>query len=560
MRVGVLIQASSIPPASSNPYNTATAFMVGYGDTGLVGTPVKCRTINDVANVIGARSSTNSQLYDAADVYFRENGSALYLSRVVGPTTTLATLTLNDGLAVPKPSVVITAKYPTVSALVYDATVTQTAAATFTATTATNTTLSAISSFANLAVGTLITGTGVAAGTYIASINVAAQTATLSTATTASASGVTITPYTFTVTVTDTSGQFPTETHGPYANTAALYADTSSLMVTFSQSAASGFTVNSPAVISATALTGGTDNRGSATLTNWTNALNAIPRTLGPGQVSAPGQTNTTLNGIWSALDTHANAKNRFAVKDTDDGQTAATIVTDIGTYGTAATAGWGEFHAGNLTAPGVTAGTTRSIPPSAVVSALCSQADATGNPGQAPAGEGFSLNYCTGFSGVNGAPLYGQADIDTLNAAGVNTWNNVFNVLQSYGAVSPVPQTTDPVYWWYPHARLRMAITALFELLAQPFMFSTLDGKGHDIAAFAGDLAAGLGPLVTNGAISTLAPDGSQDQGFVIDTSPNTPTTMGLGQLLANVSYRPSPGAQLIEIQLIAVATTASL
>lgn len=558
MRIGVQITTSEAPPATSNLYNTATAFMVGLGDTGIVGTPVSCRTINDVGNMIGARSATNQTLYDSADVYFREQGSFLYISRVVGPTTALSTLTLNDALASPKPTVVINALYPGSAPNAYTAAVAQQTVTTFTASTATSTALTAISSIANLAPGTLITGAGVAAGTYI--VSVTGSTAVLSTATTATASGVTITPYTFTVTITDPSGQFATEVHGPFTNTAALYADTSSQMVTFSQSAGSGFTVNSPAVLAATPLAGGTDNRGSATLSNWTNALNAIPRKLGPGQVSAPGQTNTTLNGIWSALDLHASLKNRVAIKDCDDGQSAATIIGNVGSYGTAATASYGEFHAGNLIVPGIAVGTTRSVPPSAVVSALCARADATGNPDQPPAGMGFPLQYVSAFTGPMGNPLYNQADIDSLNLAGINTWNLLFNVRQNYGAVTPVLQTVDPIYWWFAHSRLRMALVALFEIIAQPFVFSVLDGQGHDIAAFSGDLAVALKKLADIGAISTLAPDGSQDQGFVVDTSPNTPTTLGNGQLLANVSFRPSPGAQLVAIQLIAVPTTASL
>lgn len=558
MRVGVLITASESPPNVNNPFNTASAFMAGYGDTGVVGSAVKCLSIGQVASVVGARSATNEELYDSADVYFREQGSVLYISRIVGTTPVNSTLTLNDGNA--KPSIAIVSKYPGSAPNQYDVTVTNGTSATFTATTASTTALTAISSCANIGPGTLITGTGISADTYIVSVNTTAGTAVLSQAATASSSGVTMTPGTFTVTMTDLTGQFATETHGPYINTAALYADLTSQMVTFTQSAASMFTINSPAVLSATALTGGTDNRSTVNLTTVGNALAAFTPALGPGQVSAPGFTNTTLNGIWSLLDTHANANNRIALKDADDGQLAATIITDVGSYGTAATAAWGELHAGQVQAPGVTYGTNRLIPASAVVSALCAQVDATGNPNQAPAGPNFPLGYCIGFSGVNGAPLYGQSDIDALNAAGINTWNTVFGVLQNYGAVTPVPQTSDPVYWRLPSARLRMAVTAAFQVVAQPFMFSNLDGQGLDIVAFSGDLAAKMSNFVTAKAISTLAPDGTQDQGFVVDTSPNTPTTMGAGQLLANVSYRPAPFAQLIEIQLIAVPTTASL
>lgn len=375
---------------------------------------------------------------------------------------------------------------------------------------------------------------------------------------------VTIVSTNYTVTIQDVSGNV-LETHGPFANAsgnAPLLADTSSTLVNFTQSAGSGFTTVSPNTLTATALATGTSDSGTVALANLQAALDAFSGKLGPGQVSADGYTNTTVSGIWSALDVHANAKNRVAIKDTDDGQTAATIVSAVGSYGTATTASWGGFWAGRCQVPGITPGTTRTVPASSVISALCSLADATGNPNIAAAGDRFPLKYVTGFTGTNGAPLYSQTDIDTLNAAGINSFNVVFGVNENYGFVTPVLQTTDTVYWQLNHARLRMAIVAAFQVIAQPFVFSQLDGQGLDIAAFAGDLGAYLSTLADPqvGAISTLAPDGSQDQGFTVDTSPNTPTTIAAGQLLANVSARFSPFAQLVQIQLNAIPATQSL
>lgn len=560
MRIGVAITTSQTPPATGSTYNTANAFMIGVGDAGSSTTVTKCASINDVTAAIGPRSATNSVLWDSADVFFREGGGLLFLSRALGSGSAAATLTLQD--ANTKPSVVITAKSAGVAANGFTASVAVGSGSTFTATTATSTALTAISSFAGIAPGTLVTGTGIPTGTFIVSVNTGASTAVLSQATTASGTGVVVTPGTFTVTLTGPSG---TEVHGPFINTAALYADTSSQLVNFSQSAASQFTINNPATLSATALTGGL-NGSAPTLSQAQTALANFTITFGPGQVSAPGYTNTTLNGIWSALATHAQANNRVAICDMDDQQTSATLITALGSFGSNAAASYTAFWAGQVVVPSSTnaPGVTRTVPASAVISALCARVDAAGNPNQPAAGNpnGFNLQlqYATGFTGVAGAPLYAQTDIDTLNAAGINTWNNLFGVLQNYGFVSPVLSSTDTIYWQFNHARMRMALEAMAEAVGQPFVFSQISQL--DIAAFSADLAGQLVGYVRTGAISTIAPNGSTDQGFVVDTGPtvNTAATMAAGQLLANVSYRPAPFAQLVQVNLNAVPVTAAL
>lgn len=492
MRVGVSVTTAELPPATSNPFNTASAFMVGFGDNGPVGTAVKCQSVSDVSNTIGVRSATNQTLWDAADVYFREGGSVLYLSRVVGPAPVNASLTLQD--SIPHPTVTVTAKYPGI--------------------------------FGN--------------GLYVVVTNTGGN---------------------YTVLIQDASGNV-LETHGPFAQAggnAPLLADTTSSLVTFTQATGTGNTTAYPAALTATALTGGVDDHGNATLSNWQSALAAFTLDLGPGQVSAPAKTNTGLSGIWSALGTHAEANNRVAICDMDDSQTAATLVTDVASITTSGVASYIGFWASSCKVPGVTSGTTRTVPASCVISALCARADAAGNPNTAAAGDGFPLRYVTAFT-----TTYAQADIDTLNAAGINVFNTVFGVRENYGFVSAIPQATDAIFWQFSHSRFRMALVADFQVISHPFLFSQIDGKGLDIAAFSGAFAAKLAyyanPSV--GAIYVQAPNGTVDQGFAIDTgnTVNTPTTIAAGQLNANISVRMSPFAQLVNIQLNSVPVNQGL
>jgi hypothetical protein len=495
MRIGVNVTTSELPPASGSQFNTGAAYMVGRGDSGPVGQYVQCLSISDVTNAIGPRSSTNSVLWDSADVYFREGGGILYISRVVGPSGVVnASITLQDAAA--HPTVFFTATYP-----------------------------------------------GAFGNTLEASVVVSSPN--------------------YTVLVEDSNGN-TLETHGPYltsAGNAPLLASASAYGA-FTQASGSGFTSAAPTTLAATALTGGADNYSSATLTNWQAALAAFTLALGPGQVSAPGMTNTALSGIWSALGVHAQTFNRVAICDMRDQQTATTVITDLGSFGTSGVGSYCAFWAGQVLVPSSTGtpGVTRTVPASAVISALCAQVDATGNPNQAAAGDSYPLQYVQQFTGTLGAPLYGQSDIDTLNAAGVNTWNTVFGVRQNYGFSSSVLQSTDTIYWQFNHARLRMSLEADSQVIGQPFVFSQLSQT--DITAFGSDLAANAADYVTSKAFSTIAPDGSTDQGFVVNTaSPiNTATTMAAGQLNAVLSYRPAPFAQLVDIQLAAVPATANL
>jgi hypothetical protein len=491
MRIGVEVLATENPSAVANPYDTANAFMLGRGDIGVPGVAYPCQTITDVQNAIGARSATNLTLYDAADLEIQ--------TAPQGSTVYLSRVvgpapvnaTLTLADSVPHPTVAVTALSP--------------------------------GAFSN--------------GYHIV---------------------VSVVSTNYTVQVLDGAANV-LETWGPFPNAsgnAPLLAVTSAY-VAFTQSAASGFTSAAPAVLASTALATGNDNYSSATLTSFQTAGAAFVAAEGPGQISAPGQTNTTLSGIWSALGAiAASVVNRVAICEMDDGQSAATLIADLATFGTSTVASYCAFWAGNGLAsnPYAVGSVQRTIPASALISALCAQADAKGNPNLAAAGDNFVLKTINGFT-----TSYSQTDIDLLNAAGINTFNTVFGKLENYGFVTPVPQAVDTIYWQFNHSRMRMALVALAQTLGQPFVFAQISRA--IIAAFSGDLALGLAPFVTSGAISTIAPDGSTDQGFTIDVvTPNTPTTMGLGQLNASLAYRPAPFAQLIQISLNAIPTTQNL
>src|SRR5215471_3812405 len=86
-RPGVDITSRAEPLPRSAPTDTGPLFLVGGTMTGPTG-PTQVRSITDFQNIYGAR--TNGQLlYDCVEAYFREGGSVLWISAVIGaPTST----------------------------------------------------------------------------------------------------------------------------------------------------------------------------------------------------------------------------------------------------------------------------------------------------------------------------------------------------------------------------------------------------------------------------------------------------------------------------------------
>lgn len=361
---------------------------------------------------------------------------------------------------------------------------------------------------------------------------------------------------TYTITLSDSAGNVLATS--PALSTLAAgvaWAATTGLVT----AASSGSTL--PSTAAATAMSGGL-NGSTVTVNQLTTALTNLGPSLGPGQVLAPGFTNTSFSGIWSALASHAVNNNRVALCDMDDNTTAAAAVTAIGTFGTGANAGYTGFWSGNLNIPGSTLapGTTRSVPPSPVVAALCARVDNTGNPNQAAAGQNYSLSYVLGSTSLVSSPLstYSLTDLATLNGAGINGFQNRNGLFENYGFVAAVPQTTDAIYFQLSHARLRMALVYQAQFVGEPYVFAQIDGQGSTISAFNGAISQMLLTFYNVGALYGV----TAADAFTVNTGPaiNTPSSLAAGNLLAQVAFRPSPFAQFVQLTLNAVPITQAL
>ena len=552
MAIGVSVSTSELALSGGVPTTTGTAFFAGNTDGGSATAGTLCRSISDFLTSMSTqylgRTTFNATMYDTVDTFFREGGQQCYVVRDVDGTEVAATLTLQD--SVPHPTVVVTSKYSGAAGNNYNVVVTQANAPTFTMTTTNSSAnVTAVSSFANIAAGTPISGTNIAANTYVASVNVAASTLVLSIAATGSSSP-TVTPVTFTVQITDPTGVV-LETHGPFINTAALYADTTSTIVTFAQSAGGGFTIMSPKALTQTTLATGAN--GTPTDANAVTALASFASTLGPGTVALPGRANTTA---WNGLLAHAAANNRFAALDMADSTSTSTLVTATGTTSTNANASYGAFFTSTAVIPGLTAGTTRTVPASAVVAALRAQVAATGNDNQMPAGANWPLVYVSSFTNEAFA-TFGQSGINTLQAAGINTFALYQAKLCLFGFQTPVPSSTEPIFWQANCSCERMSLVANAAQLAGPFLFQAIDGQQLTLTHLQGQLQ---GMIAKHWQAKALYGANATDAGSVNVLAPvNTTATAQAGQLNAQLQVRLTPSALTVPlgIQFVPVTQT---
>jgi len=97
IRPGVNVSLLELPVPISIPMDTGTAFWVGLTDKG-PSTPALVQSLDDFVFQFGDRQSY-SILYDAVDMFFREGGNRIYISRVVGPAATTGFINLPDNAA-----------------------------------------------------------------------------------------------------------------------------------------------------------------------------------------------------------------------------------------------------------------------------------------------------------------------------------------------------------------------------------------------------------------------------------------------------------------------------
>ena len=295
---------------------------------------------------------------------------------------------------------------------------------------------------------------------------------------------------------------------------------------------------NNPSTQAATALTGGTDDHSNVTETQWTAALLAFGKALGPGQVAAAGRTTA---GARAALIGHAKANNRTALLDAPDGTSATALIalrnTDKAVSGSAQAAMFAPW----VTIPGLTGDSLRTVQPSAVAAGLIAKSDASRSTNQAAAGDPWG--YPDSAVGLTGTP-FTDAERESLNAAGINAFRMGPGGVQLYGFRT----ISDDANWvqltW---ARLRMELQAELTAAAEQFVFRQINPG--TIGDFRAALLGVLHPHFVEGALFGVRPEDAYD----VDTGGgiNTPTTLNAGELHARSWAVFSPFGERVVIDV---------
>ncbi len=283
--------------------------------------------------------------------------------------------------------------------------------------------------------------------------------------------------------------------------------------------------------------------------TNIVTALGLLPKDLGPGQVSCPGRITPATQ---LALAVHAEANNRIAILDAANTATVATLTAGATIASiTANQERYSAMFAPWVTVPGLTPGTTRTVPPSCIVAGLMSRRDGEGvSPNQPAAGL-----LVESEEGLNTTFSYIEVDRTTLNVNGVNILRPINDGVRVYGYRTLADPSTDPDWKNLANARLFMAIQAQSDAVMERFVFRQLDGQRQTINEFGGALTGVVIPFWEKGSLYGTVPE----EAFRVDVGPNvnTDTTIANGELRANVALRMSEFAEEVILELVKVRVT---
>lgn len=310
-----------------------------------------------------------------------------------------------------------------------------------------------------------------------------------------------------------------------------------------------GASTNNPVNVVATALSAGSDDRANIVDAQWLAALNLFTSDYGPGQVSAPGRTTDT--GHTQLLD-HAASHMRTALLDAPDSPTVATLTTSATNAKATGNGQYGGMFAPWVVVPGVTSGTTRTVPPSALVAGAIARSDPANGPGAPAAGP---INGLAQFASNVDQPAWDTPTRDTLNTAGVNVVRLIGGQVVIFGYRSLANPNLLPGWVGLGTVRYLQNLSYRSWQVGQQFMFALIDGQGQVISRYGSALTALLQGDWVLGEIYGATPD----LAYKVDVSPavNTPVNLSNNILSAVLEVRPSPMAELVKIQIVNVPIT---
>lgn len=295
---------------------------------------------------------------------------------------------------------------------------------------------------------------------------------------------------------------------------------------------------NNPAVIAATALSAGDDDRASVAVDDYVDALDLFTADLGDGCVAIPGQYD---EDIWAGIDEHCQATNRIgllsAISSADDSDLldrAAELDSEyVGLF-----APWIIISDGS--------GGRRTVSPEGYVAGVRARAHEQVGPWRVPAGEiaisNSILDLATDFT---------TTQADTLNDGRVSVIRPIAGTFRLYGWRSL--SSDEDNYRHLKDRDLLNALTVQAKQRLEKYVFEPIDSTGHLLSLISGDLVNMCMPIARAGGLYARINEAGEevDPGYVVDTGPsvNSTASLALNKVKVKLSVRISPVGELIEL-----------
>jgi hypothetical protein len=308
---------------------------------------------------------------------------------------------------------------------------------------------------------------------------------------------------------------------------------------------------NNPAVLAATALSAGADDRASVTATHYVTAIGLFGAELGDGAVSIPGQNGST---ITAGLDAHCKlVNNRIALFSNPLNDSVANLKTT--------SAGLNTEYMG-LFAPWVTVSDggsgTRDLPPEGYVAAKRAMAHELEGPWRVPAGE-----LSKASSVLDLTQKFTQAELDSLDSGKVNPIVVKQGTIRLYGYRSLSNDRDNYAYLKDREVLNNLVFRA--GAVLEKYVFSPIDSKGHLLNNVKTDIIGIVAPIAEAGGVfARMDTDGvtELDPGYEVDVSAavNTAQSLSQNQIKALLSVRISPVAAYVQLSIVKVGVLSGL
>jgi phage tail sheath protein FI len=311
---------------------------------------------------------------------------------------------------------------------------------------------------------------------------------------------------------------------------------------------ATGSPNNNPAVLAATALSAGNDQRASVVAADYVTALSRFTQGLGDGAVAIPGQGTA----VHAGLILHAKDNRRIALLATIRNETVANLTALASTYTS-------EYAA--LIAPWILvsdgANGVRAISPEGYVAACRSRAHDSIGPARAPAGDIAKARTILGVD-----QSFTRAEGDTLDNGKVSAIRVIANTVRLYGWRSLSNDSAN--YYLLTGRDLLNRLVVSAELVLEEFVFQPIDAKGQLLSSINAALVGIVEPMRKLGMLYENYDDAGNliDPGYKVETGSevNSAASLAANEVRARLSVRVSPSGALVSLTIVKVAVTGGL